>query len=118
MGTYCYTLRKPTKTIHTMDGPIKVPTFEFAFKPLYWATRQQAAVTDRQLLAAEKALAHHAGPDGTTLALDGEWLVRTRASNYLDGYEPERYHVEVLGRVITLPNGRRVFPSLRRGLAA
>lgn len=148
MSTYCYTLRKPTKTIHTPEGPIKVPTFEFAYGNAgdRWFNDKVAAIRDRQLTAAQKAFDHHAGPITTEpcpncpngyrsyrycscrygrrdverepiLALDGEWLVRTRRSNYLDGYSMEEIHEEIIGKVIQLPNGRRVLTPMGKPIA-
>jgi hypothetical protein len=130
MSTYCYTLRKPTKKVLTIEGPIFVPEFKFAYGNAgSWNTdRKTEAIRSNQLNRASDAFDHHAGPvqykeckycEGgrryyrhcicthgrvpltrTVLALDGEFLVRTRRSHYLDGPSLEDIHEEVIGKVV------------------
>lgn len=107
MSTYCYTLRAKTKNVN-IDGEFRaVPVFEFAYGNVgSWNFSDRTeAIHERQLAAAERAfdkfsVQPEGGGPNLVVALDGDWIVVTNLSNYIDAYTLEERHKVVIGRVV------------------
>lgn len=104
MGVYAYNLRKTTKNVKVDGHFVPVPYFEYAYKPRFWSSPKEESIMDRSDAAAFRAFGHHSVDGAPILAIDGEHLVITARSHYLDGETLEHYHRAVIGKIVKVGN--------------